>query len=423
MYTSFIKLKKVNTIMDVQNLQEKYPHLLSFMEENGYSWSYIRRFKTEVNHILREAKLSKWDSYTNVYLAYAKKSKSSSYLREKRNIIGAIERFDLEGIYPDRLQRNHILKKSGYDLLSDEFKNVIDIYCDVEKKRGKKEDTIYTESHNATTFLLSLRQKGMDSFNKITERAALEIFFQDGKLCRSCSYKKYVSAVFKACIPFFPENTCTKVLSYLPALREKRKNIQYLTREEVSSIKIILTESESSMCLRDKAIGLLALYMGLRSCDIAGLNLADIDWTNDLLRIRQQKTDVPLVLPLRATIGNAIYDYLKQERPNTQCEKVFITQTHPFTKLQGPSIYNVAKKIMVAANIRIKPGDRQGFHIFRHHMATSLLENGVFQPIISRTMGHVSPASLESYLSADFSHIKECALSIECFPLGKEVLL
>jgi len=78
---------------------------------------------------------------------------------------------------------------------------------------------------------------------------------------------------------------------------------------------------------------------------------------------------------------------------------------------------------MEAAKIRMNSGERQGFHLFRHHMAVSLLENNIPQPVISRIMGHVSPASLDAYLSADFLHLKECALSIDCFPLRKEVLL
>jgi len=134
-------------------------------------------------------------------------------------------------------------------------------------------------------------------------------------------------------------------------------NIQYLTKEEVFRIKDVLEDNKSTLCLRDKAIGLLALYLGLRSCDIAGLALADIDWRKDLLHIRQQKTGVALELPMKATIGNAIYDYLIVERPATECQKVFVTQTNPATKLQGSSMYHVAKKIMEAANIR---GQRSG---------------------------------------------------------------
>jgi hypothetical protein len=46
-----------------------------------------------------------------------------------------------------------------------------------------------------------------------------------------------------------------------------------------------------------------------------------------------------------------------------------------------------------------------------------LLGNGIAQPIISKITGHISPNSLEPYLSSDFVHLKECALSIEQFPV------
>ena len=76
---------------------------------------------------------------------------------------------------------------------------------------------------------------------------------------------------------------------------------------------------------------------------------------------------------------------------------------------------------MKKAGIRNHLNDRKGFHLFRHHLATSLLEQNVEYPIISQTLGHQSPESLNTYLGADFIHLKECALSIDCFPVRKEV--
>ena len=409
--------------MDAQNLQENYPRLLSYMKENGYSTFYVRRFESVIKHILLEVKLHGWSTYEDVYHAWVKKYKSESTLTDKRKIIGIIKRFDLENIFPNSITRTNFLKTSSYELLPEEYKKVIDTYRKVAKQSGKKEDTVYAESNNATTFLLSLHQKGMDLFEKVTSHGVLEFFFKDGLFIRGYSYKKNISTVLKTCVPFFPENTCDRILSFLPALRDKRRNIQYLTGEEIAGIKAVLTGDRSSLSFRNKAIGLLALYLGLRCCDIAGLELADIDWTNDLLHIRQQKTGVPLQLPLKAIIGNAIYDYLMQERPDIQCKKLFISMNHPMSKLQGSSMYHVAKKIMEAANIRANLGDRQGFHLFRHHLAITLLENEVSQPVISTIMGHLSPASVEPYLNADFQHLKGCALSIGCFPLRKEVLL
>jgi len=408
--------------MNVQNLRDNYPKLISYMETSGYSKTYVDRFKREIKKILVATDLNKWSCYRDIYLKYTKKSNSPGYLREKRTIIGAIEQFDAHGRYPDGRRRHKLFERGAYPLLSPEFKSIIDHYCEVEKKRDKKDSTIYTESHNASTFFLSLQQKGMNCLDKITEEAVLLVFMSpDETLLRSCSYKKNIAAVLKACIPYHPK-TCPRILAFLPALRETRKNIQYLKSEEIKKVKDTLAGDENPLTLRDKAIGMLALYTGLRGCDIAGLTLDSIDWDRDLIHITQQKTSVPLELPLTAVVGNAIYDYLTSERPHTESRYLFVLQNKPYKRLRSRSIGNVAVLIFKAAGIRQSKGDRKGFHIFRHHLATALLSNGVPQPVISRTLGHSSPDSLEPYLSADFAHLKECSISIERFSVPEEVL-
>jgi len=242
----------------------------------------------------------------------------------------------------------------------------------------------------------------------------------EGKLFRSCSYKKNIAAVIKACIPQNPE-TFNKILAYLPPLREKRKNIQYLKPDEIASLKQLLTNGNTLISFRDRAIGTLALYTGLRCCDIAGLTISAIDWENDRLYITQQKTDAPLELLLTATVGNAIYDYLHYERPANDSDYIFISNNRPYGRLKNRSLGRIADKIMNAANIRQSPGDRRGFHIFRHNLVTTMLENDIPEPVIMRLAGHMAPSSLEAYLSADFKHLKECALSIDKFPLKQGV--
>jgi integrase len=206
----------------------------------------------------------------------------------------------------------------------------------------------------------------------------------------------------------------------LPEARNTRKNIQYLTKNEIKKIKFVL-EDASSLSLRDKAIGLLAFYTGLRSCDIAALTFDQIDWKNDLIRIIQQKTGIPLVLPLRAIVGNAVFDYITKERPKSSENTVFLTVNPPYRRLQSPNLHVICVTIMKKADIRNHPGDIKGFHLFRHHLATSLLEKGVKHPVTSQTLGHQSPKSLDAYLEADFVHLKECALTIESFPVKEEV--
>lgn len=408
--------------MNVQNLRDNHPKLIVFMENAGYFNNYIYQIKREINHILTKADQEGWRSYSDVYLEYAGRLKSPHTLRNKRTFLGLIEHFDMYGQYPDGRRRQKIVKRAKYHMLTDEFKAVIEYYCISEEKRGKKDTTIYSESNNASSFLYTLQEKGYETLQAITEEAVLSVFIgTDGRLRRSCSYKKNVAAVFKACIPHDPE-AFERILSFFPALRETHKNIQYLQAEEITAIKQTLKDENSPLSLRDKAISTLVLNTGLRMCDIAGMTLTSIDWEKDLILISQQKTEAPLNLPLTAIVGNAVYAYLTLERPETENEYIFISKQRPYGRLESASLGNIADKLLAAANIRQSNGDRRGFHIFRHRLATALLGNGVARPVISQILGHESPDSLEIYLSADFVHLKECALSIECFPMDEGVL-
>ena len=89
--------------------------------------------------------------------------------------------------------------------------------------------------------------------------------------------------------------------------------------------------------------------------------------------------------------------------------------------MKAGSMWWIVKKIMDRANIRQEDGDRHGTHIFRHRAATVMAENNIPAPVISATLGHTSPKSLDSYLSADIPHLRECAIGIENYPIPGEV--
>jgi integrase len=290
-----------------------------------------------------------------------------------------------------------------------------------EQRRVKKDSSINVEFRNGACFLYELQCAGINAPEEISQKSIIDMFLnQNGTLRRSCSNKTLITAVFRANAQTNPE-LFNRIIAYLPELRRHRKNIQYLTDEEVAKIKLVLAEPNSGLTLRDKAIGTLALIYGLRGCDIAKLKVDEVDFDADVISICQQKTVVPIVLPLTILAGNAIYDYAELERPKNGSEFLFLSENRPYDRLTDGSIGNIAKNIMAAAGIRQNPGDRKGFHIFRHRLATDLLGNGVPQPIISKIAGHTSLDSLETYLSADFVHLKKCALSIERFPLRNEV--
>lgn len=405
--------------MDLKNLREHHEELLSYMEKTGYSSTYIHRFKEEISRILAEADNHNWQSYRDIYLDYLEKPHSNDYLRNKRTIIGALEQFDLFGRLPDGRHRHTLFERGSYHLLVPEFQELIDFYRAHEMQRGKKESTIRGEALNTASFLYRMQEQGAQGLDEVTEDAVLSFFIsEDGALQKSCSYKKNISAVFKAGLKW-KEPQCRKILSFLPLLRETRKNIQYLTQDEIRCLRDAVENGGTTA--RNKAVILLLLFTGLRGCDVAGLTLSSIDWEKEMILVEQQKTSVPAEIPLSAVVGNAIYDYLVEERPDTGSTRLFLTETHPFSPLTAGGVASAVAKVCRLAGIRQNPGDRKGTHIFRHNLASSMLENGIPQPVITQTLGHTAPDSLEPYLRADFVHLKECALSIEDFPLAEEV--
>jgi len=74
-------------------------------------------------------------------------------------------------------------------------------------------------------------------------------------------------------------------------IRQPQHITRVLSEEEV---KVLIKSAHSK---RDKAVLLLASETGVRSCDIARINLTDIDWNEKQLNIIQQKTEESLCLP------------------------------------------------------------------------------------------------------------------------------
>lgn len=174
--------------------------------------------------------------------------------------------------------------------------------------------------------------------------------------------------------------------------------------------------------MRDRATGMLLFFTGIRGCDICCMKLSDLDWEKEEICIVQQKTANGLTLPMSAAVGNAIYDYVTMERPSSGETCVFLCMTRPYRPLSEDGLRSAVPKIYRAAGIRQGKGDRQGTHLFRYHVASALAGNGIARPVISETLGHTAPKSLDCYLSGDIQHLREYALSIEPFPVSGEVI-
>lgn len=194
----------------------------------------------------------------------------------------------------------------------------------------------------------------------------------------------------------------------LSAPARRRRVASYITAPDEARLVASLDRAS----LRDRAIVLLSARLGLRDGDIAGLTLDCIDWQADEIRIVQHKTGEPLTLPLLPEVGNAIMDYIENERPRPggDCPYVFLRSQAPFTRLT--TVYEIVRKAQDAAGVEPIGGDRKGTHLLRRSLARRMLEAQVPMQAITDTLGHAGRESDKPYLSMDGRMLRECALDL-----------
>jgi integrase/recombinase XerD len=141
---------------------------------------------------------------------------------------------------------------------------------------------------------------------------------------------------------------------------------------------------------------LLSTY-GLRAGEVVRLRLDDIDWRADRLRVRQSKSGSESFLPLLPLVGEALLNYLRRGRPQTEIREVFLRARAPHGAVPwGGSLHTIIQRRLKQAGIQVK--GRHGAHAFRFARAGSLLRADVPLKSIGDLLGHRSAESTEIYL-------------------------
>jgi len=179
-------------------------------------------------------------------------------------------------------------------------------------------------------------------------------------------------------------------------------------------------DTATSTGKRDRAILVLAAYTGLRGVDIFNLKLNEINWNTSEIHIIQRKTGRALSLPLEATVGNAIADYILNGRPDSPLLYVFLRTKAPYTKLSDHGNgYNILFKHLKSVGFEWKPNTGRGFHSIRRSIGTRMAENGVPLPTIAEVLGHSSMESSKRYISFDAMNMVQCCLGLGSIPVTK----
>ena len=291
-----------------------------------------------------------------------------------------------------------------------EFRLLLEDFLHQLTKNGLNDNTICSYKRIVSYFLIFCQEKGYTELSGIKTNDVTKFimsiyrngYFKPTTITSALSgFRQFLSA----------HNHTKQFLLELPSrLPNERKIIEVYDKQELIAINNTL--SSDALSKRDIAISKLLMETGLRGIDVCELKLTDIDWDKDIIRIIQDKTKQPLNIPLRNSYGNAIADYILNERPDSDSEYLFLRSLAPYEKLEGAgAVWCILKLMEAKADIR-KEGRMAGSRFTRHNAASTMLRAGIPMSDISAALGHKDPNIVTVYLSTDDEILASCTLPI-----------
>lgn len=163
---------------------------------------------------------------------------------------------------------------------------------------------------------------------------------------------------------------------------------------------------------RNYAILMLASKLGIRASDICNLAFENLKWETNTIEFIQKKTGKSAILPLLNDVGEAIIDYIKDGRPKSKTNYVFLRHLTPVGPMRPASLHIIVTEQLHIADIVIPDGKRHGTHSLRHSLAGALLDNNTPLPIITEILAHEDGDTTAAYLKIDLRHLRELSLEV-----------
>jgi integrase/recombinase XerD len=189
----------------------------------------------------------------------------------------------------------------------------------------------------------------------------------------------------------------------LSAPRRGRKLPQVLTRDEVNRL-LAQPQGTEPASLRDRAMLETMYACGLRASETIGLELADLDLEEHVLRARG-KGSKERVVPIGRKAVEALRLYLERGRPQLVGGRV---EPHLFVNFRGgpltrQGLYKIVRRHAVSAGL----ADRMSPHTLRHTFATHLLSGGCDLRSVQEMLGHADVSTTQLYTHLSSQRLKD----------------
>ncbi|MGQ9817699.1 MAG: site-specific tyrosine recombinase/integron integrase [bacterium] len=248
---------------------------------------------------------------------------------------------------------------------------------DLEKFFGylKEQGTSIFEKNCVSQFMIFLMKYGLDARSVARKLSAIKTFFK---------ILKRLGLIDK------------NPIAGIRTPKQKKHLPGFLTYEQIK-------EGFNIVNLRDRAILELLYSCGLRASELVGLNLEDVDFNREEVKVRG-KGRKERIVPLGRVAHQAILKYLPEREKQIKSgnpSAVFLNSRGG--RLTTRSLQRIVHKYL----IKLANASGTNPHVLRHTFATHLLENGADLRAVQELLGHASLSTVQIYTHLTVKRLKD----------------
>ena len=280
----------------------------------------------------------------------------------------------------------------------------------LRQDRGFAENSILVYAPCARDFLAyRLAQAGRLALETL-DAETIRTFLLGRVVDQSTESSRLVTVALRSLLRFLflRGETPRDLSSAVPTMRTYRQTgvPAVLSPEEVEHV-LSAPDRSTTRGRRDYAILLLLARLGLRASEVVSLELGDLRWRTGEIVVRGKGPRVD-GLPLLSDVGEAVAQYLRQDRGPTTSRRVFLRLIPPRIGLARPCVIDHIVRLALS-RAGVPPRRRRVAHLFRHSLATRMIRHGASIPEIAEVLRHRSQSTTTIYAKVSFEALRTVA--------------
>jgi integrase/recombinase XerD len=169
---------------------------------------------------------------------------------------------------------------------------------------------------------------------------------------------------------------------------------------------LAVADTKTLFGMRDRALLETFYSTGIRRLELVRLAVHDVDFEHGYLTVRQGKGKKDRVVPIGERALAWIAKYLEQARPQlaVRSEEWTLFLTYAGVAFHPDALGAHVGRLIGASGVRQRKGS---CHLFRHTMATMLLEGGADVRYVQEMLGHASLETTQIYTKVSIRKLKD----------------